>query len=149
MFPSQLDFPPYQGLIAMHKSIHSDPIVQEILDEILQMTDPNLEQYLHLIESFLHTAAESVQEIQVALQQADYQNLWHAAHGLKPMSAMFGAMDLHDLSRTAEEMGRTLQVEGLPMVVAQIVQEFERVQLALQAEIEKKLAPHGDASLSA
>lgn len=91
----------------------------------------------NLIDCYLAEAAEQLQTMQRAVADADADALKRAAHTLKSSSGSLGAATLANLCRHLENLGRMGILEANApacQLLADALQEFERVEAALQRE---------------
>jgi PAS domain S-box-containing protein len=86
-----------------------------------------------VIDLFFKNTSELLATMRQAVNQGDSESLFHAAHSLKPTSAMLGAIPLSTLCEELELMGRAGSLEGGQEKVAEVEAEYERVKAALQA----------------
>ena len=88
-----------------------------------------------MIELFLTDTPVRFAEMAAALA-ADQQGAFvRSVHSIKGASANFGADDLHGLCAEVEQLGRDGQMHETGAEVAAIHAEFERVRVALLAEV--------------
>ena len=88
-----------------------------------------------MIELFLADTPVRFAEMATALADGQQQDFVRSVHSIKGASANFGADDLHELCATVEQMGRAGQMHETGSQVAEIHAEFERVRVALLAEV--------------
>jgi PAS domain S-box-containing protein len=84
------------------------------------------------IEPFLHDAAHHITRLQLALDTYDATEIEHTAHVLASRSAAVGARNMAELCHALQRLGRTATVAEAGPLVAQLTDEFARVQQALQ-----------------
>jgi CheY-like chemotaxis protein len=85
-----------------------------------------------LIEPFLQDAARHITRMQLALDTHDTTALAHTAHVLASSSATVGALTMVELCHVLQRLGQAGTVADAPPLVAQLTDEFTRVQQALQ-----------------
>ena len=88
-----------------------------------------------MIELFLADTPVRFAEMSTALAGEQQQDFVRAVHSIKGASANFGADDLHEMCATVEQMGRNGQMHETGEQVASLHAEFERVRVALLAEV--------------
>ena len=108
----------------------------EVLDkeklEELKTVVGGQEFFVELLEAFLEDAPQLVAELQQGLVERDSAVLMRAAHSLKSNSADFGAVNLSDLCRELEAIGRADSLDGAAPLVARVGTEFDIVRDALE-----------------
>jgi HPt (histidine-containing phosphotransfer) domain-containing protein len=91
-----------------------------------------------VIDIYLETAPELLENIRIAVVNSDIISLRPAAHSLKSISGTLGAFILYDICQQLETMARVAISTGgdLPesalLVFGQIKAEYERAKVALQ-----------------
>ena len=88
-----------------------------------------------MIELFLADTPARFADMETARQAGEQQDFVRAVHSIKGASANFGADDLHELCATVEQMGRAGQMHEATEQIQGLHAEFERVRLALLAEV--------------
>lgn len=84
-----------------------------------------------LVEAFLEDAPDSVNQMQTALANNDVDTFRRAAHSLKSMASMFGALELSGLAKELEFMGRANnlnignRLEALKEALRQVESQLE------------------------
>ena len=86
---------------------------------------------------FIEHAPRKIAAIKKAASEGDSKALELAAHSLKSSSSYIGALKLSAFSKALEFMGRSGTLEGSVEKAALVETEFERVKVALEAEIGK------------
>jgi len=94
--------------------------------------EPNL--LGELIDSFLRDSPERIALIRGAAAAGDAEALFRTVHALKGGSGILGAHRMTALCDIIEELSRAGSVEGTPVLITALEEEFERVRQALQAE---------------
>ena len=84
-------------------------------------------------DSFLDDVPGRVSALQTATDQADAIAIANTAHALKSLSGCIGAMSLHHLCQAIEVSAKSNCAGSVAPVVAQVVSEYNKVQLAVQA----------------
>jgi HPt (histidine-containing phosphotransfer) domain-containing protein len=86
-----------------------------------------------LIDSYFTDAARLIATLERAAQHSDAAAMAHAAHALSLSSDFIGARKLALMCGELERAGRAGEAQGLEQRIAGIRQEYEAVQLALEA----------------
>jgi len=94
---------------------------------IEEIADGDHEFARELVQTFLDSAREALDEATAAWQQHDRAGLARAAHKLKGASGNIGAQNLHTLSQQLEEGSQTAAVEAVERALAAVVAEDERI----------------------
>lgn len=81
-----------------------------------------------LLMLFLKDTTEKLSELQRAAGKGESQILTHIAHSLKSSSAQMGALRLSKICRELETQARAGDLSNAEALVAQIAEEFARVQ---------------------
>lgn len=122
--------PPSQDL-SSRPSGPPHPLRQAALDDLRDLTDNSDDLFAQLVETYLESAGTLTGILPDAAARADIGKARAAAHDIKSMSAMFGAMELSELARELEQRGIDGVTEGMVDLVAQIMAEFESVSATL------------------
>ena len=88
-----------------------------------------------MIELFLTDTPARFADMDAACAAGEQQDFVRAVHSIKGASANFGADDLHEMCAEVESMGRAGQMTETTEQVHKLHAEFERVRLALLAEV--------------
>ncbi|NER36035.1 MAG: PAS domain S-box protein [Oscillatoria sp. SIO1A7] len=103
--------------------------------ELVGEDDP--EGFAEVVESYLEDLPQLLQKIQTAIAQGDASALQMAGHTLKSTSKTFGAMNLGEMCKTLEFMGRSGTLEGAELILPDLISESEQVKTELLAEVER------------
>ncbi len=76
--------------------------LQKIADEL----DFDLEDIEMLMEVFLETAHESLENLKIAIDTNNYENIFQSAHALKGSAANLTLMDISNLAKEIEHEAR-------------------------------------------
>jgi CheY-like chemotaxis protein len=112
------------------------------LRDLQSRSEPNL--LAELIDSFLRDTSDRLAAMRSASANGDAQTLTRTVHALKGGCGIVGATRMTALCEIIEELGRTGSVEGTPVLITALDEEFGRVRRALQAE--KSAGPEARAS---
>jgi PAS domain S-box-containing protein len=107
------------------------------LDNLHQLAGPDASFMPKLIATFLKTAPELLNNLQLAIAQENPAALCLAAHSLKSNSKQFGASTLAVFCTDLETLGRTEQMKGARHLLSCAQAEYPRVQAALEAELSR------------
>ena len=107
----------------------------EALEKIREMTNHDPDHFQRLVHEFINTADQLVGEMVTAQEAQQLEDYWKAAHSLRPMCAMFGAVALTRLSDRAEILGRSNAIRQLPPVTDRIQAAFAEVRSILQNDV--------------
>jgi CheY-like chemotaxis protein len=110
---------------------------RKILQSLRQMAGAKAATILRqIIDNYLEDAPQLLQDIRDAIEARDAQALQQSAHTLRSSSANLGAMNLSNLCKALELMGRHGTTDA-PERMAQVEVEYEKVKVALQLEFEQ------------
>lgn len=80
-----------------------------------------------LVQTFIKDSGERVESIRRACAAADADALRRAAHSFKGSSGNMGALQLSELCRQLEELGRDGSTAGAPLLAERLAAEFDAV----------------------
>jgi CheY-like chemotaxis protein/HPt (histidine-containing phosphotransfer) domain-containing protein len=89
-------------------------------------------QGLETINLYLTEARTTLEALQTAVVQQDARAVQELAHSLKGSSRYMGAAGVAALSESLEQQGRRGALAGAPVLLNQLLAEFERVQQQLE-----------------
>lgn len=81
-----------------------------------------------MIALFISTAPERIQAARSGVDTGNVAAAEMALHSLKSSSAQLGAMQMQRLSERGEQLARSGTLDGVDRIVADLVEEFARVQ---------------------
>jgi HPt (histidine-containing phosphotransfer) domain-containing protein len=116
----------------------SDPIDATAFANLLAMTGGEIEFVDELVDTYLDDGAAQVGSLRAAASGGDIETLTRAAHSLKSGSLNVGALELGELCRALEEVGRTGTVDDGAARVTAIAAAFDVAKRALLAERERR-----------
>jgi HPt (histidine-containing phosphotransfer) domain-containing protein len=126
---SQLNKLPLSG----QGSVSIDSVLdQSALDNLLKLIGGDLELLAELIDIFLRSGPNLLENLEQSISKDDAAGLRMAAHSLKANAADFGATILANLCQELEELGKAGQLDGAADYTNQIQAEYVRVQVALE-----------------
>jgi len=91
-----------------------------------------------LVDVFLEDGVAQIADMRRALERSDGPGLREGAHALKGSCGNFGAGQLSDVCQQVEDRGRESAFDGVPALLVQVEQTFERVRGALKAHLMEK-----------
>lgn len=136
--------------VGMSSSLESNdrpPAVENtVLYALGDPSDPESAEFIiDLIDSYLEDSPPLLKEISTAIEEKDFESLEHNAHTFKSICYSLGAMQLGNISKDLEVIGRANQkAQLLPpealSLVGQAKAEYERVKVGLAIERQKCLS---------
>jgi PAS domain S-box-containing protein len=111
------------------------PLTKAVIDTAVleDLEDQIGEVIAELINIYFENAPKLLADLRQAADKGDSKSLFHAAHTLKPSSAMLGAVHLATLCEELELIGQGGTLEGVLEKVEQVEAEYERVKTVLEA----------------
>jgi PAS domain S-box-containing protein len=110
----------------------ADILELRILEELKEMTGDDTDVLGEVIDSYLEDTPQLLSQISQALESQDAKLLQRSAHTLKSSSASLGALNLSDLCREIEILGKTEKVAEATSLVSQALTMYEKVAIALE-----------------
>jgi CheY-like chemotaxis protein len=110
----------------------------KILQELRNMLCGESGAFAELINCYLTEAPKLIQNISVAITTCDADTIWNTAHKLKSSSGSVGAVTLAQICKQLEAQGRSNNLTDIAEIGSQLCQEYERVRIALQREINQE-----------
>jgi CheY-like chemotaxis protein len=114
-----------------------DPLPEEavdaaVLEELMMLLGDNgWEILVESIDSYLEDGSPSIQKLIDAVEAGDAKSLKEVAHTLKGISASLGAKPFAELCQQLESFGAEHQPKAALLLLPQLIEEYERVQFAL------------------
>ena len=106
-----------------------NPAAMETIQALENNGSPGL--VTRLVEVYLKSSPELVDSMRDAVASADAETIERSAHSLKSSSATLGALDLAELCKELEQIGREAATDRAAEVFASLEMEFSRVRRAL------------------
>ena len=106
---------------------HVDEIALSELKKIMG------DEFSTLVETFETDSALRIESITEAVRGGEPEDIRRAAHSFKGSAGNMGATTLTDLCRMMEERGHQGTADGCAELLAQIVEEYACVRVALHA----------------
>jgi CheY-like chemotaxis protein/HPt (histidine-containing phosphotransfer) domain-containing protein len=102
---------------------------QSVLDGFLQMAGPEVavELLRELLDAYIEDVPQRLVDIETAIAQSNPEALRQAAHALRSSSINLGAVELGDLCRKLEQMGKFGTTEGAQALYPQLSLSVGRV----------------------
>jgi HPt (histidine-containing phosphotransfer) domain-containing protein len=94
--------------------------------------------FRELIGVFLHETPERLAALRRAASQGDARGVKSAAHTIKGSCGYLGATGLVALCKDVERLSQSGAVAAVEPVLEQLEAEFQRVQAALEGELESQ-----------
>ncbi|MDH5308217.1 MAG: response regulator, partial [Myxococcales bacterium] len=114
-----------------------EPLDRDTLEALRALQRPGGPDVLaNVVAAYLDSATALVEELRAASSQLDGEAMRRAAHILKSSSRNVGARGLGELSERLETLCREADVAGAKELVDAIERENERVERALEAELD-------------
>ena len=111
---------------------------RSILDGLRELREPDQpDPLVELIDLFLRDARPRLERMAAATQAGDWPALASSAHSLKGSANNLGARRLSSLCATLEKQGKANDGPQASATLAEVQSEFEKVELALIAELQK------------
>jgi CheY-like chemotaxis protein len=116
----------------------ADVLDRSILDGLRELREPDQpDPLVELIDLFLRDARPRLERMAAAAQAGDWPALCSSAHSLKGSANNLGARRLSSLCATLEKQGKANDGPQASATLAEVQSEFEKVELALKAELQK------------
>ena len=109
-----------------------DPGKIEELKELVDEDDPDF--LIELLEDYMDNSEENLKAIRYAIQAKDTVTVVRTAHTLKGASSNIGAVNMTELSKQLEELGREETLHGAVELIDQLEVEFVEVKTELEKE---------------
>ncbi len=119
------------------ETLRIDPQKIEELKELVDEDDPGF--LIELIEDYMDNSEENLKAIRYAIQAKDTVTVGRTAHTLKGASSNIGAVNMTELSKQLEHLGREETLEGAVDLIDRLDVEFVEV----KSELEKELCGAG------
>ena len=117
------------------ETLRIDPGKIEELKELVDEDDPDF--LIELLEDYLNDSEENLKAIRYAIQAKDTVTVVKTAHSLKGASSNVGAVNMTELSKQLEHLGREETLEGAVELIDRLDGELVEVKI----ELEKETAP--------
>jgi signal transduction histidine kinase/CheY-like chemotaxis protein len=131
--------------VSTKKNIKESDIVPDTiegqynLNELLDLSNGDKEFYIEMIEVFIKTTQDSINNMEKAMKEGKYEKVAGYAHKIAPSCLHMGANHLFSLVKNIEDnirkYNQTTKTEGL---VIKAKQEAEHIITALEMEIKKE-----------
>ena len=104
----------------------------EELKELVDDDDPDF--FIELLEDYLNNSEENLKAIRYAIQAKDTITVVKTAHILKGASSNIGAVNMTELSKQLEHLGREEILEGAVELIDRLDVELVEVKSELEKE---------------
>jgi signal transduction histidine kinase/DNA-binding response OmpR family regulator/HPt (histidine-containing phosphotransfer) domain-containing protein len=101
------------------------------LENLLSVVGGEFSYLAELIDSFLEDAPQLLTELNQFIEDEDAAGVRRVAHSLKSNGADFGATNFSKLCKELEMMGKSGRLDGAADLSAQVMAEYEKVEVAL------------------
>ena len=109
-----------------------DPGKIEELKTLVDKDDPDF--LIELLEDYMNDSKENLKAIRYAIQAKDTVTVVKTAHTLRGTSSNIGAVNMTELSKQLEHLGREETLEGAIELIDQLEGEFIEVKSELEKE---------------
>ncbi len=93
-----------------------------------------------LFEIYRDTVPELIKDLNLSIQDENYESIRDAAHSLKSSSGNIGARKIYELSAKLEDMGRDEKIDGARELLEEIEQLLPKVCELLEQEVQRSAA---------
>ncbi len=108
------------------------------LNDIIQISPDDAKELVqNIVEIYLQTAPELINQIIVGMTHNDADRVFKAAHSLKSSSANLGAMKMQNLASQIERSARNEQLNVLGDITDTLMNVFDRSKQALLHKLEE------------
>jgi len=104
----------------------------EELKELVDDDDPDF--FIELLEDYMNNSEENLKAIRYAIQAKDTITVVKTAHILKGASSNIGAVNMTELSKQLEHLGREEILEGAVELIDRLDVELVEVKSELEKE---------------
>lgn len=109
-----------------------DPQKIEELKELIDDDDPDF--FIELLKDYMNNSEENLKAIRYAIQAKDTATVVKTAHILKGASSNIGAVNMTELSKQLEHLGREEILEGAVELIDRLDVELVEVKSELEKE---------------
>ena len=118
---------------ALNRWLPEAPIIDvEAIEVLRDLGDEDDDVLLEVLGLFRNDVAVRLQSISSAIDAADSEAMWHAAHALRSGAANLGAMRVVTLCDAMQSLGRSGSLEGSAAILGDLHQECERALAELE-----------------
>lgn len=100
----------------------------EGLQSILQLAEGDAAVLVEILDEIMHHTPQLMQDLSLAIDQADVQRVKRSAHSLKSSSAQIGALGMADLCQQLETKSGRGELDGAGPLLGQIYQAYAHVE---------------------
>ncbi len=109
-----------------------DPQKIEELKELVDDHDPDF--FIELLDDYMNNSEENLKAIRYAIQAKDTATVVKTAHILKGASSNIGAVNMTQLSKQLQHLGRAETLEGAVELIDRLDVELVEVKSELEKE---------------
>ncbi len=113
------------------RTVTLDPVALCPIQELEAVGEPGL--FAEMLELFRSEGSRRIDQLQVALDRHDAEQVFRLAHTLKGEALAWGATDLVNVARAMEAQARTGDVTGLTDAIRELAALFAATLDALDA----------------
>jgi len=105
------------------------------IKELKKLVDDDHPHFLiELLEDYMNNSEENLKAIRYAIQAKDTVTVVKTAHTLRGASSNIGAVNMTELSKQLEQLGREKTLEGAVELINRLEVEFVEVKSELEKE---------------
>ncbi len=131
----KIEISPSSSLLQQSQDTTIEVIDRYILQSIRQMAGANADEFVtKIINNYFEVAPQLLSEIDAAIDTADANKLFQAAHALRSSSANLGAAKLSGICQELESIGRSGTTVGAQSLRSQVKSMYQLVKDALLKE---------------
>ncbi len=114
------------------ETLRIDPKKIEELKELVDEDDPDF--LIELLDEYMNTSEVNLKAIRYAIQAKDTATVVKTAHILKGASSNIGAVNMTELSKQLQHLGRAETLEGAVELIDRLDVELVEVKSELEKE---------------
>jgi len=104
------------------------------IEELKELVDDDPDFFIELLEDYMNNSEENLKAIRYAIQAKDTITVVKTAHILKGASSNIGAVNMTELSKQLEHLGREEILEGAVELIDRLDVELVEVKSELEKE---------------
>ncbi len=122
-----------EGSIKSSNAFYLRYLDKETIEGMEELMDNDSEIILDLLETFLETSIQLINDLEVAVNNNNGKSIREFAHSLKSSNAQIGAFPFSTLCQKMEDMGKHNTLENSMDMLILIKQEFINVENAVKS----------------